>query len=353
MDNIKIWNKIVSEYEKFKFCKENEVQKLWEGYFSNFFDYERECELFTQVKIHVGASDKYADIVIKNKNSVSFVVELKQYSFDKNDDYESQLFSYMCHPDIHCEIGILICNKIHLFTYNFSNNEKLHFEIPFEKDFADGIEFINLFSKENFNFEKISNYITEKCEKNNQIQAIKNKITSEFVKNLIIEHFAKDFSENEIESILEDFNITVVKKQNFNIQNQQQTNNFQNSNTNNSSCSEKDSSKYSFSGLGFFVGKCKFPFEVVKNYVQNHPNISYQEILNTFPSKESGVSKNFIKQVSELTQDEISRHRYIDLKNPLILGDGTKIVVSNQYTPGRIANFIKHAQSLGYEIIGN
>ena len=88
MDANKIWNKIVSEYELYKNYKEEEVQTLWEGYFSNLFEYDRQADFLVQVPIHIGSTDKKADIILKTNNTCLCVIELKQYSYAKEIDYE-------------------------------------------------------------------------------------------------------------------------------------------------------------------------------------------------------------------------------------------------------------------------
>lgn len=142
MDTTKIWNKIVSEFHIYKSFKEEKIQSLWEGYFSNLFEYDRQKNLFTQVSVRVGSTDKKADIVFKSNNISLCVIELKQYSYKKEIEYEKQLFSYMTNVDIHSSLGVLICDHIYLYKYDFTNNESVCLEIPFEENNPIGIEFV-------------------------------------------------------------------------------------------------------------------------------------------------------------------------------------------------------------------
>lgn len=77
----------------------------------------------------------------------------------KNDDFEKQLLNYMSHTDLRLSIGVLVCSKIYLYFYNVAENSKICLEISFTPENPDGIKFIEFFSKENFNSEKIKDFI--------------------------------------------------------------------------------------------------------------------------------------------------------------------------------------------------
>lgn len=346
MDSKGIWNKIVSEYVMYKDALENKIQNLWEGYFSNFFEYERKTDFLVQVPLRIGSTDKKADIVLTSNNIKLCVIELKQYSYQKETDYEKQLFSYMTHVDIHSSIGILICSKIYLYKYDFLKNQSVCVEIPFEKDNPYGIDFVNLFIKQNFNLESISNFIISKNEEINKIFDIKESITNSLIIRLLKEHFADKCSEQEFNTIMDDFIINIIKKETNQTQLEKNCTSLETKNS-----GQKDTTKYSFDGVNYF-GKCKFPFEVVKHYILQNPDITFTELKTIFPDGKNmcGVDL-FIEKLSNVPKKDIDGNRYSGLNAPIKLKSGESIVVSNQYDPTRISYFNKVATKLGYKIM--
>lgn len=113
----------------------------------------------------------------------------------------------------------------------------------------------------------------------------------------------------------------------------------------------KDTTEYSFDGYHFY-GKCALPYEIVRHYVETHPDITLTDLKRAFPDGEKicGV-KIFIKNINDVTEKERLNPKYKDLRNPIILSSGEKIVISNQYNPYRIDYFKKVANKLGYKIM--
>lgn len=113
----------------------------------------------------------------------------------------------------------------------------------------------------------------------------------------------------------------------------------------------KDTKQYTFDGLGKYVGKCSFPYEVVKYYVEKNKNISYTDLKRAFPDGiEMSGTPIFLQRLEDVSQKDISDGRVKDIKNPIILASGERIVVSNQYNPTRIDYFNKLAQKLEFKI---
>lgn len=160
------WNYIVQQYNKNRTALESSVQSDWENYFadSELFGYSRiQGDVDSHRKLHIGSSDReIPDIILRKNNKDLFIVELKQYSLSKNADFEKQLLNYMAHTDLRLSVGVLICNKIYLYFYNVAENSKISLEIPFLQDNPEGIKFVELFSKENFDVEKIKQFIEER-----------------------------------------------------------------------------------------------------------------------------------------------------------------------------------------------
>ena len=119
----------------------------------------------------------------------------------------------------------------------------------------------------------------------------------------------------------------------------------------------RDLSKYSLNGAGEY-GKGRLVLEVIRQYVTQHRDITYNELLQRFPKKLRGVAneKTFWGCVN-LRADavrlcvETGRKRHFLEKNEIIrLLDGTEVAVSSQWGAGNIGLFIDAARKLGFVI---
>ena len=144
------WNNIVNLFTSNNSKPEQTIQILWEKIFSEFFGYSTLLgDIDSQRAIAIGSSQRIIpDIIIKNSNKDLFIVELKQPQLQSGNE---QLLSYL--KLLKIEIGVLICNKLFLyyFDYNKPDNEQLFVEISFTENNPDGIKFLELFQKTNFN----------------------------------------------------------------------------------------------------------------------------------------------------------------------------------------------------------
>ena len=179
------------------------------------FGYSRiKKDIIFQPRLVLGSTEReIPDILLCRNGKKLFVAELKRYSLSKNEKFEKQLLNYLTHTDIHLSIGILICEKIYIYCYDFSANKHISLEIPFEKDNSDGIRFVELFSKQNFDKKKIQDFVVSRKLASQNIAKIKESISVTLIKNLLKEHFSKEYSENDFEKAFAEFEITVQEKQ--------------------------------------------------------------------------------------------------------------------------------------------
>ncbi|MEM8829694.1 MAG: hypothetical protein AAGE96_10095 [Cyanobacteria bacterium P01_G01_bin.19] len=117
----------------------------------------------------------------------------------------------------------------------------------------------------------------------------------------------------------------------------------------NSKQSKRDTSRYIFNGLE--LGKSRLVIEVIKSYVANHPEITFNELASQFPLNLQGASGTFatIETANEIYSRTGHKRHYIKPEEQLKLDDCT-IAVSNQWGIANIGGFIACAQKLGYEI---
>ena len=96
-------------------------------------------------------------------------------------------------------------------------------------------------------------------------------------------------------------------------------------------------------------GKGATVFAVVELYVKSHPGISFTELQSAFPDflVMPGFGK-LIRKIEDVSKNEWNGCRF--KKQPVVLSDGQKVVVTNQWKPSNMNNFIKGAQKLGIDV---
>ena len=208
MKTAELWNKIVSQYNKIRNSKEEVVQASWELLFSTLFNYS-DSEIDSQRPVQMGSTPKYPDIIIKNQNGDLFVVELKQHTLHKGHE---QLISYL--NQLKVNIGILVCDKLYIYDFDYTAKENAYsvLEIPFTQDNPNGSRFVELFSKDNFDKQKIKDFIKESNQKKNSETEIKNELSVNLITELLKSHFSEKYPAVDVEKILADYNISISKK---------------------------------------------------------------------------------------------------------------------------------------------
>lgn len=207
------WDSIALDFQTTKLSKEEIVQKLWEEIFSDpaVFGYsKRSGEIDIWRKIKIGARERtIPDIIIRDSvnNKDLFVVELKQHNLPFNQVYQEQLFSYMRLLEL--KVGILICNKLYIY-YLENNNMVYSLEISFDKNSMIGEKFIELFSKGNFNQDKIKDFLIKIEKRESNVKLIKSDLQQLDLKKLLIDHYSEKYSIEEIKLALKDLKISIT-----------------------------------------------------------------------------------------------------------------------------------------------
>ncbi|MBQ8321440.1 MAG: hypothetical protein IJX92_03650 [Clostridia bacterium] len=204
MDSVKIWNRIVKHYKDYYSAKEEVLQKDWEQIFSDLLNYSRFFgEIDSHRSIHIGSHQRtIPDIIIRGDDGDLFDVELKQYNMPFSIEFENQLKSYL--DLLHISVGVLVCQKIYLYVYDFSKSKLKKMAISFTENNPDGVKFVELMKKGSFSADKVENFIDSKVAFKENVQKIKETISKEFIKQLIVDYFIKNYSEEEIMTALGD-----------------------------------------------------------------------------------------------------------------------------------------------------
>ena len=341
-----LWNKIVSQFNKNMNCKEEIVQASWELLFSTIFNYS-EPDIDAQRSVKMGVMTKRADIVIKNDNEDLFVVELKRHTLHEG---QEQLFSYL--NQLKIDLGVLVCDKLYIYDYDFTVKDGAYkkLEIPFTLDNPNGSRFIELFSKENFDKQKIKEFIKDSNERKNAEDEIKKELSSKLIFDLLKNHFSERYPDIDTEKILSSFNISITPKSAIPTPAIPTTpNTFQNySYSPTTSFSTKDATQFMLNGTPT-GGKGPTVYASVKAYVESHTGISFAELQAAFPDylAKPGFGK-MIRRVEDVPPNEWTGNRF--KRQPILLSDGTRIVVTNQWKPDNMHTFIEGVKKLGIEI---
>lgn len=175
MNYTEIWNYLVEEFERNKYEQEDKIHTLWQSYFSNplMFGYNGN-DVDSKRSLHIGSTNReIPNLILKKDKSDLFIIELKRYSLQKNEDFEKQLLNYMSHTDLRLSVGILICSAIYVYYYDFASSKEEKLKIEFIKNNINGAKFVELFSKQNFNEIAIKQFIENSNQSQNNILSIK------------------------------------------------------------------------------------------------------------------------------------------------------------------------------------
>lgn len=214
MTSTEKWNKICDYFIQFKTEPEEKIQMVWEKLFSELFGYSSlDGEIDAHRKIQLGSTERLIpDIIIKNKNTDLFMVELKREDLKIDDSRKKQLYSYL--KQERNDLGILICDQICIinYDYNKSDDDQEFCVIDFVKDNPQGIKFVEIFEKENFDKNKVIAFIKECNAASTNIEAIKKELTPELVKKLVFAYLQNEYNESEINQALAQYNFNVSLK---------------------------------------------------------------------------------------------------------------------------------------------
>lgn len=212
MSRVEQWNSLVKDVQNAKTAREDAVQSLWEDIFSDtyYFGYSRrKGEVDAHRSIQIGSGMRtIPDIIIRDAENRTdlFVVELKQHCARFDESYKQQLFSYM--RLLGLSVGILICDRLHLY-YCINSSKAIDLSIDFTQDNELGIQFLQLFSKGNFNPDTVRQFIESHKEREQHIDAIVQSITPDYICVVLKKELMEQYTADEIEAALGKLDISV------------------------------------------------------------------------------------------------------------------------------------------------
>jgi len=116
----------------------------------------------------------------------------------------------------------------------------------------------------------------------------------------------------------------------------------------------KDNTKYLLNGqsVGDNNGKGALVRAVVRMYVEQNPNITFEELISIFPDElnktKFGVINTYENAIRINANESSPRY---SINKPIGLNNGEKIAVCTQWKPSNITKFIDRAKELGFDIV--
>lgn len=227
--------------------------------------------------------------------------------------------------------------------------------IDFEKDNLKGQKFVEIFSKENFNFEKLNEFTQNSLNKINrkkeQIQLQENILSQGYelkVLELIKLNFLNEYDGEMIDNVLQNISIKISPKNEneiqipkIHIETSEQT----------EIKSERDNTKYIINKNGKKLAKNKFVLEFVRLYLKENP-LTFAELKNIFVNEYQGSIGviNELEFVETKYANKSNKRHFTGNENILTSNDNVKFVVSTEWGKGNVEKIVDLARKKGFEI---
>ena len=352
MPQTPLWNKIISQYNKNRTCKEEIVQTSWELLFSTLFNYS-DSDIISQKPVQMGVETKRADILIRHGSEDLFVVELKRHTLHEG---QGQLFSYL--NQLKIDIGVLVCDKLYIYDFDYTKRDENYsfLEIDFTPDNLDGEKFVELFMSDDFDKQKIKDFIKNKNQSKSNADSIRRELSNEFILQILKNHFSQIFPAEDVEKVFSDYQIVIHPKSAMQVSvvdsfvpQVSVPKTFKPAGFGAGSfLSGKDNTQFMLNGTPV-GGKGSTVYATIKTYIENHPAVTLQELQSVFPdaAAKPGFGK-MIRKIEDISEKEWSGSRFN--RHPMILTSGEQITVSTQWKPDNFQSFINYAKQAGLDI---
>ena len=230
------------------------------------------------------------------------------------------------------------------FFYRNNQDIILSKEILLEESNHEGIQISDLLLFQHFKKSSVHDYIISINEKNEILTKLR----------LDIKHISED--RNILKSIFSDFLVQqgydrmLIEEEMQNLEIVVSQKQLCSKDLENHSLGTKDTTRFSFNGSQFYPKK-RFVLAVVKQYVKEHPSISYNELERVFPSRIISKQRGVIRPLSvvqEWMKDnaDLSSRYFLESDELITLKDGIQYTVYNQWGLKQFNKFLEIAQSM-------
>lgn len=352
---------------------EDPYQKLIEQGLRQLSWSKAKGEICSKQQIKIGSHNSLEpDITLKINNVPQFVIEVKKPNNKLTSNQILQLLSYM--RQIKVCFGLYIGDRISLF-YDDNSEEPINvWNVELDSDDEEGWRFIDFFSRNSFNSERLEIFCKERLKEIISIKgllSISEKLEGPnggtYLKEMLEDYLIriKSFDHSLTKKMLQKFNIIVQlsDKTNDDISDktiESSANNvdsryiIEKHNRTARNKSSKDRTKYSLDGVNYY-GKNRFVREVIIQFLSQKPNLKYDQLKQIFTDNLQG-SYGVIKSLNELSQ---SKHDLEDLKSRywmdddmlLQSADNVRFAVCNQWGRYNFPNIIQLMNKWGWDFI--
>lgn len=329
---------------------ENQLQLLgWAPYLG---------EICHKQNIPIGNSGHIQpDILIKRGNDVQFVIEVKRPVHVFTSKEHKQLESYM--RQLKLEVGLYIGDHIEvIYDKPNSNKDSISvFSLSLSLEEKRGEEFTDLFSKDNFSRDLAVKFCEDRLIQMKR-QATLNKIKEDILNDpngqiasslsaTLTEKYADSFTRDEIKAMLHTLTFSVNSKY-VDVATNKPANGDDSAKRQGKQA--HDNTVYSING-GEFVGKGRFVYNVVADYVKHHPNSTFSELEKVFAPGLQG-SFGVIRTMDYIHNKNFQGGRRYYAKPSEILqsGDQVQFAVSSEWGANNISRMENLAEKLGYQV---
>lgn len=243
-----------------------------------------------------------------------------------------------------CNIGMTVGTNIKLFYKPVKLNKSICVcDIAIDSTDSNGIKLFSLLTDAEFTSLSVNDFIKGLYNQINPKHLIFELLEPyilhpgiKFKRMLLKELANKGFEGENVHKILKELDIKVsYKGQNYPLQEDS---------SETRSTTSHDTTKFSIDGK-LYLSKRNFVLQVVKQYVHEHPNITYAELNNVFRadiiSKERGIVRP-LKIVNEWikTKPDLRKRYCMNSDEVITLSDGEQIVVYNQWGKNTFPGFL-------------
>lgn len=328
-------------------------------------------EIQSQCPVQTGHEKKYADVVILQDGIEQFVIEMKRPDHVLSKEDELQLFSYMRLLNHQVSFGLYIGEKICLYfdDVNLPDRPEQVFSVDIVEDNPGGLKFVELFSKESFSINALSDF----CKKQKSIMVEQKQMQEEverlikdrdgsIFKELLKKKYLEDGrSEQWVDNVLNQFRVTVSRaitndensvQPKFVVEKSWKEESYSQEQAIKNDGKNKQRDFFSINGMGRF-SKRRCALEVVTQYCREK-ELTYGEVELVFNEKIPGLIMQYDKIIEKQqgSDDNTKDSRWF-FNDPLKSFDDVEFLVSTQVGDGCKIGFddvVRLASALGYDI---
>ncbi|MBR5825418.1 MAG: hypothetical protein IKY67_14900 [Paludibacteraceae bacterium] len=351
------WLEIVETLQPFIYQNsiESEYQKEIENCLKILGWKKSNGTMLSQESIPIGNGNSIRiDILLKKNGIPALPIEIKRPQNICNQKQRNQLMSYM--RQLKTNVGLYIGENIQLYYDSPDDkNEAISiFNANFNNNDANGISICELLQYTNFEIEKLEIFCKQHYNQiitHNKLKERLNYFLEENngtknIINLIKEKFLNEgFEEDTLNQELKNLTIhiswnkqkTTLKSINYKKENK-------NTETN-------DNTKFSLDGITYYekgkhnYGIGKFVWAVIKQFIEDNPNITLEELNKYFPAELCSFKKYnaFIIDKQNISEQDIADDRFFYKEQDTItLNDGRQIIICSQWgNSGHLQKYFK------------